>query len=900
MSTLLRVVWARLCGFFQTRALDRDFEEELASHLAMAEEDLVSRGMSRREARRRARVELGGVTQLREATREARGLPWIDTFWLDIKLSFRMLRKSWGLTLVGGLAMTIAITVGVVIFWILETSLWSTLPLDEGNRVVAIQTWDEKARAAHGTTWMDVEHWRDGLRTLEEIGAFRTVQRNLVIEGGSVAPVLIAEMTASGFDLARVAPLLGRPLTEEDEVDGAPVAVIGYDLWQTRFSGALDVVGKTMRLGDTVNTVVGVMPQEFAFPVNHQMWTPLPMDRPQLSLDPEKGMVFARLAPGVRLERARGEVASLGMVQTSAPKDPDRELRPRVVPYPLAFSGDIEQGEASWIVRLILMLITLLLIPPCANIAILVYARTITRQEEFAARFTLGASRGRIVGQLFIEVLVLAACAAVAALFLASLGGMYMEKVILEHESGGVPFWVDFSPTLRMVLVASGLALVAALIAGLVPALKATGRQVQSGFSSLGSRTNMRLGKTWTALVVTQVALTLAALPSAVEMGWGTIREGILGPGFAAEEYLTARLTVDPEGLTSTADHDPQAFASRFGNLKTSLIEQLRAEPGVLGVTSSRTVPGDEPWAIVEVDGIELVKEGILDSRDVVQYNHVDDAFFDVFEIQLLMGRGFKAQDFEAAQTPLIVNQTFARRLLGEGTNPLGHRVRYTRRIEGQALTDAESETWCEIVGVVADRPAHATHGTMYHPMQPGQVYPASLALHTGLTPFLLADRLRNLAMALDPNLRLEEIVALDEIYYDQQIGNNMGAFSLAMVTLSVLLLSAAGMYALMSFTVNQRRREIGIRAALGAQPKRLVVNILERALSQVAVGAAIGALVAFLLDLYLPVEQVGGWNVPGVIPAAVVLMLMIGLLAAAGPTRRGLQVDPIKVLRED
>ena len=276
MPTILHVMVSRIRGFFRRRPLDRDFDQELASHLAMAEEDNIGRGMTPEEARRAARVELGGLSQLREASSEARGLPRLDTFWLDIKLGLRMLRKHLGLTLVAGLAMTVAIGIGVVIFQFLGTIMGTTLPLDEGDRVVAIQTWDAAGQNRSVSSQRDFERWRDELRSFEDVGAFRIFERNLAIADGSAEPVAVAEMTASGFRLARVQPLLGRALTDDDERIGAdPVVVIGYDVWQSRFAADPVVVRQTVRLGNEVHTVVGVMPENFGFPLYHQCWTPL-------------------------------------------------------------------------------------------------------------------------------------------------------------------------------------------------------------------------------------------------------------------------------------------------------------------------------------------------------------------------------------------------------------------------------------------------------------------------------------------------------------------------------------------------------------------------------------------------------------------------------------------------
>lgn len=904
MVTFFRVLAARVRGFLRPDDLEREFDEELAAHLEMAEEDKVRQGLSREEARRKARAELGGLTQLREAGREARGLPWLGTFWLDVKLGLRMLRKSWGLTLVGGLAMTVAIGIGAAVFAFFDIVLSGTLPLDEGDRVIALQTWDERTQRRHGTSLADFERWRRQPRSVEDVGAFRTIGRNLMIGSGPASPVSIAEMSASGFELTRVAPFLGRFLTPEDELPAAsPVVVIGHDIWQSRFSADRKAVGRTVRLGDTTHTIVGVMPEGFAFPVNHQLWTPL---RPDRSASVEEGgpfdVVFARLAPGATLEGARSELSALGLLPATTAASTEAKLRPRAVPYAFSFDDEDDREEIRTASRIVLLFVILLLVPPCANIAILVYARTVTRQEEFAARYVLGASRGRIVAQIFIEVLVLALVAAGVALLLVRLATAQLDAMNPE-----APFWIDFDLSVPTILFAALLAVVAAMISGLVPALRSTGHRMQSGLHTLGRRSGPRLGATWTALVIAQIAFSTAALPPAVEMAWGTLRTGVLGPGFPAEEYLTARIAMDRETPDGTSpEGEPRPLASRFDALRNELIDRLLAEPGVLGVTAAAAMPGDEPWANVEVEGIPRQEDGLFAGSNLIRFNRVDTSFFDTFNVPILMGRAFGAGDLDPGQRSVIVNQMFAETLLGDATGAsvgssreslLGLRVRYTRR-EGEDI-DSESPTWYEIVGVVANLPAHATGGTMYHPMAPGETHPTSLALHMGSTPSGAADRLREITTALDPSLRVEEILPLSEIYREKAVGNNMGASALAAVMLSVLLLSAAGIYAFMSFTVNLRRREIGIRSALGAQPGHLLAGTFRRAAAQLGAGAAAGILPAILLGYYFPIELIGGWEVPGVIPATAGIMMMIGLLAAIGPARRGLRVDPIEELRE-
>lgn len=604
--------------------------------------------------------------------------------------------------------------------------------------------------------------------------------------------------------------------------------------------------------------------------------------------------MFARLASGASFESAQAELSTVGRLPTPVAPEPGEQIRLRVIPYAKAFTGEVD----SWMVGLILFLVTLLLIPPCANIAILVYARTVTRQAEFAARFVLGASRTNIVTQLFVEILVLAVGASVVALFVARLV-VWLMLENMRGRGGSVPFWMEFGLSTKTILFVAGLAVLAALIAGAVPALQATGRRMQSGLKSMAGQTRLRLGATWTALVVVQVAFSFALLPTSVEMTWGTLRSAFLGPGFAAGEYLTARLEMNPAGAGGQSDS--RAIEARFADRQGELLRHLEAEPGVSGVTASSRVPGEEPWARIELEETHSKEssEPIISvgTGRLSRVNHVDDAFFEVFEIPILTGRGFEPADFQPDPTAVIVNRSFVLDVLGDG-NPLGRRIRY-RFLSDGASPNASPESWYEIVGVAGDLQVNSSVQTVYHPAPRVREAAVSLALRIRSDPTTAAGRLREVTWAIDPDLRVESIRRLDEIYRQQAVGNYMGASALVAGTVSVLLLSAAGIYALMSFTVNQRRREIGIRSALGAQPRRLLAGIFARALGQVGAGAFGGVLVALLIGHYLPLEEAGGWEVPGVLPAAVALIVTIALLALLGPARRGLRVQPIEELRE-
>jgi predicted permease len=895
---LSRTIAARIRGFLRRHDIESDFDQEIAAHLAMAEEDGLRRGLTVEEARRAARVQLGGITQLRESWRAAAGLPWLDGFALDARLGLRMLRRSWGLTLAGGLAMTIVITIAAVVFVFLDELMGRTAPpLDEGERVVALQSWDVEAHRRRAVSRRDFDRWDATLQSVEDLGGFQTIERRLVVDGRAAEWVRGAEITASGFRLARVPPLLGRWIAEADEhVAAAPVVVIGYDVWRSRFASDRAVIGQTVRLGEIIHIVVGVMPEGFAFPVNHRYWIPLRSD-PSGSLKPApEGAVFARLAAGVSLDGAQAELATLGLLPPATGPTSGAGRRPRVVPYTFAFTDDVERGELARRQRIILLLVTLLLVPPCVNVAILVYARTVARQEELAARFALGASRGRIVVQLCVEVLVLSSAAGALALamtrpILAQIG----EIVRRFPELGGaLPFWVDFDFSWRGALFVAGLSVLAALIAGLVPALQATGRLLPGALRSLGSRTGVPLGATWTALIVAQVGLALAGLPSTMELAWGHLRPGVLGPGFAAREFLTAQLVVDSQGVPAAAADLP-AFAAHLRGLQAEALREIEAELGASAVTFAAALPGAEPLTFVEMD------EGAAGGQRVRRYvraNQVDRAFFAVFDVSALAGRTFDGRDFGPPATA-IVDQTFVRQVVGDG-RAIGRRVRPV------PAPGAEAGPWYEIVGIVPDRPANTSQGRMYvaAPLPAllgagGPASPIRLALRAGPDPAATSRRLQEIGTGLDPTLRLDEVRRLDEVLGEAQVSSSLTSYALAIVTLSVLVLSAAGLYALMSFTVARRRREIGIRTALGARPGRLLASVFARALWQIAAGLVVGITAALALHRRLNIEVEGGWHIPGILPAAAIFVITIGLLAAAGPARRAVRVDSTEALRE-
>jgi putative ABC transport system permease protein len=827
------------------------------------------------------------------AERARRRKMTIGMSWLDLKLGLRMLRRYPGLTLVGGLGMAVAIAVGVTSFTFFYSCMHPVLPLAEGDRIVGLENWDTSWNNQEDRIIHDFVAWRGELTSVEDLAAFRQVHRNMFVDGQPVEQVPVGEMTASAFRLARVSPVLGRPLIGSDERTGAAeVVVIGYAVWKNRFASRATVIGETVRLGATVHTIVGVMPEGFAFPSSERAWVPLRAE--PLDYERRRGpaiMIAGRLAPGATVEAAQAELTAIGnRVAMEFPKTHKR-LRPRVVRYTEMWFDDERRSDLDFLQVLISMLVVVVGI----NVATLVYARTATRHTEILVRSALGASRRRIVAQLFAEALVLSAASAGAGLVLARFALAQAQSIAeqMAPRLGGIPFWMTFNLSWGAVVYAMALAVLGAAVVGIMPAINATGRRMHGRLGQVTAGDGMKLGVTWTILIVLQIAFAVAVLPGAAHLSWESLQRVGSGPGFPAHEYLGAQLLMEWETPRSA---DAQAYARAFDagyvERAAEVVRRVKADPGIAGATYASTVPGDEYEDRVEIEGAP--RPAAFASGLRVQVLSVGAEFFGVFEVPLLAGRLFHAAD----RAGIIVNRSFVRQFLGDG-NAVGHRARFLRENRGTE----PPEPWREIVGVVEDLPATPislgeTGARLYRPAQLMENGTTLLVRTRTADAGAFAPRLQQIAADVDPTLRLTRMVPLDEVYRQEQSGLHWGALALTLVTGSVVLLSAAGIYALMSVTVTRRRKEIGIRVALGADRGRILRAIFSRAAMQLASGIAVGVLLATVIDRAFNGDFMGGqWAV--LLPIVSAFMMGVGLLAAMGPARRGLRIQPTEALRD-
>jgi predicted permease len=803
--------------------------------------------------------------------------------WIDVKLGMRMLIKHPVMTLVSGLAISVTIAVALCTFSVFRDFLMRpTVPLPGGERIVSLGLMNTDTNRSSWQLLHDFVVWREELETIEDLAIWRTDPRNIIGEDGRGELLPFAVMSAAGFEVARVPPFLGRPLLTSDEAEGAPpVVVVSHREWTRRFDRDPEIVGKQMRIGRDDHTIVGVMPEGFTFPVSHRFWIPLRDDPNAIPLlGGPSYYVFGRLAPGVTAQQAQAEVDLVSRRRASAHPETHARLVGHVMSYTDPHTGMDNADGNPWIAHTVLTLITLTLLIPFANVAILVYARTATRAGEIAVRTALGASRRRVVTQLFVEALVLASASAAAGVGVALVVLGQVERFMDVYLSSSLPFWAKNGKDPWTVAYVVGVTVLAAVVAGVIPGLNATGRGVQASLRAAGN--GMRLGRVWTGLVVTQVAITVACLPIAGSAARRMLHIGTAEPTIVRSEYLSAM--IGPRGLGSGS---PEAI--------DEIVRRVELDPRVTGVALATRLPGT-PYsadARIEVEGIPPDASG---RWKPVGTTSASPDLFDVLGVPLIAGRPFGRLDAEADVLPIVVDETFVREALG-GAHPVGRRFRF------RDDPPAEPGAWGEIVGVVGDvidnpLSRQQVAGMVYLPLGVDDSRRVRLIAHVPSSPGALVPELQRIAAAVDPTLPMWMIRPLDG--WENQLTVVLLAFSAltGLVLLSVLLLCSAGVFALMSFNVTQRRREIGIRSALGASAGRVLAKVMMRSARQLAAGVAVGVLIVavtpdFSLDGLL--VEVDATMIVGV----AALLFVVGLLAAAGPARAGLRVQPSEALRE-
>ncbi|HEU4893090.1 MAG TPA: ABC transporter permease [Vicinamibacterales bacterium] len=844
----------------------------------------VARGLAPAEVRRR---------DLRNILASA-GSVWAESLrvsaWrpslLDVRLGLRTIVRNPGLSFVAVCALAIGIPVGLAPMHAVD-ALERPLPGDPDGRIRTLCHWRDTVHEQ--ATAGDYSLWRISLRSFGALAAYRLTTVNLDI-GGAGLSVPGIETTASTFDVLRTPPMLGRVLRTDDERSVAPgVVVIGHDLWRAQFGGDPDIVGRRLLIGGAPFSVVGVMPPAFRFPTSHQLWMPLRIPDDGGPRSGATVVVFGRLSDGATPDSAQAELQALTSSLAAGHPDAFDRLRATVLPaWHLTFAFPTPGGLRAlpeFSVVQVLMMAPLFV--ACVNVGLLILAQTSTRASEFAVRTALGASRGRILTQVFVEFMVLAVIAAGAGLLILD----WLPGRLLTALGITLPYWIETGLNAATVLRGLVLAAGCAVIAGVAPVVRMTGRSIDANIRrARASRSGSRLGGLSSALIVIDVAVAVVAIGVAVGL-WGKVQatkpsESI--DGIRAEEILSVTLNVP-------------STRQQVARTQAALVERLRGEPDVRAVTFATALPRmDHPIRLMDVD-----QDAGAVAAPAVGPFHVRTAriaidFFAELEQPLVAGRSFDSRDLKEGAGTIIVNTTFAQRAFG-ATNPIGRRVR-------QVTSDrAPVGPWLEIVGVVGHMGVHpltpSQDDGVYLPLAEGDVNPVRLAIWVRGEPAVLAQRVHELARAVDPSAVVAMPIPLDDMFEGDWYLLRAFVLGAALLVGVLLGLAASALYAILSLVVSQRTREIGIRVALGANRWGIARDVATRAVVQIGTGVLLGLPFAGAL-CYEFLELTGsGRSVPGAVAMASVLgvsvMLLVSLTACTVPTLRALRIAPMDALRK-
>jgi len=818
---------------------------------------------------------------------------------LDLRLGIRMLKRYPVLTLVSTGSLAFAIAIGASVFAFISLMLWPRLPLPEGDRVVVVQHHDETTSRPESRVAADFLRWRKGTNTLTDFAAGRDMARNLQMGDLIVEPIAVEEVTASMFAMVRVAPIKGRALTDEDARPAAPpVMVIGERIWRERYAADPDIIGKSFLLSDTPTTVVGVMPAAFRFPSIFEVWQPLKID--EAAAMPRAGMwisMWARLKPDVTFEHANRELAVLGA--QAAAEWPETHAHLKAIVQSPAIP-EIENPEERAMIASANLVIALLVLLVSGNVALLMFARAATRESEILVRTALGASRTRLMAQFFAEALVLSTLAAAIGLALAEwvmVWGVH-SFAVTANDGKLPPFWI--TPALPPLSIAYGigLALCAAAVTGILPAIKMT-RAVSTRLRETGAGGGgLKFGGVWTVLIVSQITVTVAVPAVIFLLKSNSLKIERQQIGVPAEQYLTGRL-----------QRESNMSPARFEAAVRRVREGIAATPDVRVVTIADKLPF--MWNghyVIEVDPGGAATPTFEDGHGYrITTAAVEPDFFEAFAASPISGRLFTPSDYADAPQMVVVNQSFVDIVLG-GRNALGRHIRYTIASNGgQRPPFGAQAPWLEIVGVVRDLgmavpPAPNTAG-VYFPLRLRAVDSIFIAARVSGNMTSVSNALRSIAAKADPTLRVADIQPLDRVNDSilKTINYVVGMF--VVVSLSAMVLALSGIYAVMSFAVSRRTREIGIRVALGSRPWRVVLTVLRGPLIQLATGIVFGGILTFVISsVNFEREQFDGITLGFGLALVGYALIMLGvcLLACFVPARRVLKVDPIAALRTE
>jgi putative ABC transport system permease protein len=895
----IRILGQRIRGMIARRRLDEEFRQELDTHLEMLIQENLHRGLSPEEARRMARVQLGGITQLRETHREMWSLPWLESFLQDLRYGLRQLRRNPGFTVVAVLTLALGIGATTVAFSIFHNVLIQPWPYKDADRLVNFMISDSSHGSGEVRPTLSISEFLDFQKQnhvfsdmigIREHDAFLTI-------GTQTLDVLGADVTANAFQFLGVKRLLGRTIIPKDGKPGAPpVFMMNYLLWKQQFNEDQKIVGAVFTLNGERRTLAGIMPPRFQFGegrLTPSVWMPIAMVKSSTAMtdigpfDPDL-KPMGRLKSRVSLQAAASDLDVIAKRLAKVyPKAYPKQFT--VLPMTLTDATVAPRFKAA--LYTLLFATTLLLLIACGNVGNILLARAIAREKEFAVRAAFGASRGRIVRQLTVESLMLAAAGGIVGVALAYGGLEALLTVLapfLNHSMQQIEAEAVIVLNLAALVFAVGVTMLTTLLCGLVPALYTLRGELglQLKASGTGAGWGLRRGKFRSILLAGEMALAVIMLAGAGLMMRTFLALRSVELGFDPAKVLEGRLATPPGRDLSF---------ERENVVLRQILQRVAALPNVIAATP---IISEVPF----VGGVsKVIVRGKTDSASgEAMYQMGGTGWFETLGLHLIRGRLFSDTDIDVAQRVAVINQQFARRFFSQD-DPIGKSVEFSAL---NGLPETPNGAFFEIIGIVNDAPNEGIE----QPPAPEAILPYTIS-GFGAHGLLVRTRgnahsslktIRREVSAVDSDIALTEAASIETMLQERSYAQPQFVLcTLGNFAGIGLILAAIGVFSVMAYSVAQRTNQIGIRMALGAEKRDVVKMVVGQGLKLALIGVAIGIAGALALTRFLSSLLYGVKPTDPITYITVSLILIVVALAACYiPARRAAKVDPMVALR--
>ena len=862
--------------------LERDLDAELRYHFDRQVEDHIREGRSEQEARRLARLEFGGLDQVKEECRDARGTRWAHDVVSDVRFSARLLKRDRWFSVVATAALGVALAVASTVFALARAVLFSGPEVPNPDRLVYVGSIDGRSQSL-GVSYLDYRDWRDASHAFVGLDALSDTRMTIGGDGDQGAERLPGSYVSDeAFQFLDQSPLMGGGFTSpHTRSDAAAVVILGHGLWASRYGGDPDIIGRTIRVDDSPAVVVGVMPAGFEFPFESQLWQPLSQMR---GLGAQKrdarGLdVFGLLRENVSIPQARADLAAVAAALADIHPDTNAGIQPAVMTFSERYNG----GFRPVITALSCAAVLVLLIS-CANVVSLLLARSARRAPEISMRLSLGATLWRITRQLMVETVMLAMIAGAIGLLLSLMAVQLLSQSLTDIRK---PYWVHLSIDWTGFLLLGTLCLVTGVICALVAAVHLRRSDLTAWRNASPAATDGVRVRRWTSgLVVAELGLAIALLAGA-----GLLVRSAMSLSKADEVIDTAHLVSMRLALPV------QKY--RTGEQRLAFMQALEARLRAVPVIASATVASSVPFAPtplmqVALSGLESLPTGNTARVSVVA---VGPRYFETLGMQLRSGRPFAAVDGRPGYEAAIVNERFAAVFLG-GADPVGRRI--ALRV---AETAAIAPQWATVVGLspsVRQNMGSQPNPVVYLPYRAETESAATLIIRARENHAGAISTVREEVRALDSELPVFGVMTMDQVL-GQTLWPRRALSALFVVFAGIaLVLSAIGLFAIVAYSVSQRTREFGIRMALGARSDQVWWMVIRQSATQTAFGALLGLAGATAVGRVLTawLVQTSPTDPVFVLPL-VGLLLVVALVGGFVPARRATRIDPLIALRE-